>query len=112
MSTLHKSSVDSTRPVGFNLWMAVLKEDVGPRLKATREALGLTQEELCERIGVGNVKRWSNYEMGDRMVDLSIAERFCEEFGLTFDWIFRADPARIDNDLMIAIKRELAKAAA
>jgi transcriptional regulator with XRE-family HTH domain len=85
---------------------------VGRRLLATRRGLGLTQAALVARVGPCTTTQWSNYERGDRMLDLDVADRLCHEFGFTLDWLYRGDPARVDIELMRKIRREEASLAA
>jgi transcriptional regulator with XRE-family HTH domain len=78
--------------------MAIIREAIGKRLVATRRALGLSAADLCRRIDC-KPNRWSQYETGERQITLEIANRLCEEFRLSLDWIYRGDPSALSHSL-------------
>jgi ribosome-binding protein aMBF1 (putative translation factor) len=80
---------------------------LGKRLVATRQALGLSAADLCRRIDC-KPNRWSQYETGERRITLEIADRLCEEFRLSLDWIYRGDPSALSNSLRLEIRNKLA----
>jgi transcriptional regulator with XRE-family HTH domain len=61
---------------------------IGWRLSQTREALGVTQTEICKAIRCKQ-PRWNQYETGERKITLEIAERLCDTYDVTLDWIYR-----------------------
>jgi len=77
------------------------------RLKITREALGVKPAEVCKRIKVG-ANAWSMYESGERRITLQVAIKFCSEYGLTLDWIYRADPSRLPHEVRMKLPPEAA----
>jgi transcriptional regulator with XRE-family HTH domain len=77
------------------------------RLKITREALGVKPAEVCKRIKVGP-NAWSMYESGERRITLQVAIKFANEYGLTLDWIYRADPSRLPYEVRIKLPPEAA----
>lgn len=77
------------------------------RLKITREALNVKPAEVCKRIKVG-ANAWSMYESGERRITIPVAIKFCDEFGLTLDWIYRADPSRLPYEIRIKLPPEAA----
>ena len=58
---------------------------MGNRIKQLRQALGLTQQEFADRIGV---KRGAiaNYEIGRNASDTAVA-LICREFGVSEHWL-------------------------
>ena len=58
---------------------------MGNRIKELRQALGLTQQEFADRIGV---KRGAiaNYEIGRNASDTAVA-LICREFGVSEHWL-------------------------
>lgn len=84
--------------------MVETNKSLAARLKMTREALNVTPSDVCKRIKVG-ASAWSQYESGDRRITLKVAIKFCEEFGLTLDWLYRADPSRLPNELRIKMRQ-------
>lgn len=73
----------------------------------TREALQLRPVDLCKRIGIKE-NRWSQYEGGERRITLQVANLLCDEFGLTLDWIYRANPAGLSHELRMKIRERQA----
>jgi transcriptional regulator with XRE-family HTH domain len=55
---------------------------IGARLQAAREARGLTQADLGERIGIESVTL-SRYETGARGASLTVLARAADELGVT-----------------------------
>lgn len=65
-------------------------QEVAQRLRATRAALGLTQEQLAAEIGVTRTA-YTNWEGGSALPDVLAMSRLAERFGATLDWIYRGD---------------------
>ncbi len=74
---------------------------VGQRLKAAQEALEPTAAALCSEIRI-NPSAWSHFVNGERMVTLDVANRLCDRYRLTLDWIYRGDPSGLPRSLKIA----------
>lgn len=69
-------------------WTHTHKE-VGARLKAVREAF--TEDSVrgfAKRFGVSPMAV-SGWEVGARLIPVESAERYCDTFGVTLDWIYR-----------------------
>ena len=64
------------------------KEDIGARLELTREALDLSQAELCRITGI-ETTRWNNAETADNRIGIEDAAKLCRATGVTMDWIYR-----------------------
>lgn len=107
LSTHHGLAVDCSPFSRFKTAMAETAKTIGNRLLVTREALGLKAAEVCRRIGC-KANRWSQYESGERKITLPVANRLCDEYGLTLDWIYRADPARLPHELRLRMPRTAA----
>jgi transcriptional regulator with XRE-family HTH domain len=73
-------------------------DEIGRRLRATRETLGLTQEEAAA-IGVISDKAWSMWEQGERTPAVGSMLRIRDRFGISLDWIYAGDPARLPHEL-------------
>ena len=65
---------------------------IASRLEETREALGLKAAALCRQAKI-SPNAWSQFESGERRITLQNAEKLCDTYGLTLDWIYRGDPA-------------------
>lgn len=64
------------------------REEIGRRLKATRQALGLRARDIHRATGIGE-SAWSQYENGRRFPDLLQILPFTDRFGISLDWIYR-----------------------
>lgn len=107
MSSLHASGVDFT-PCELPKWsMPETNKSLAHRLKITRAALDLKPADVCKRLKVG-ANAWSQYESGERRITVPVAIRFCEEYGLTLDWIYRADPSRLPHDVRMKLPPQAA----
>ena len=75
---------------------------IAARLRRLRQSADLSQAELCRKIDCAP-NRWNQYEKGDRIITLEIADRLCDLFGVTLDWIYRGDqsglPLRLSDKL-------------
>lgn len=103
LSSVHEMEVESTGRELPLLGMVESNKSLATRLKMTRTALGVTPTDVCKRLKIG-ASAWSQYENGDRRITLKVAIKFCDEFGLTLDWIYRADPSRLPNDLRLKMR--------
>jgi len=67
--------------------MNEIKRDIGSRLLQIRKELGLTQEEMGNRLdkGKGSV---SKYENGDAEPPYETLEKYVEMSGKSFNWVF------------------------
>ncbi len=65
--------------------------EVGQRLILARNALGINQARLAAALKI-SAQRLSNYERGDRPLDLELAMELSRRYGVTMDYIYRGDP--------------------
>lgn len=72
--------------------MAQTAQAIGKRLQITREAIGITAAQLCRSLDI-KPNRWSQYESGERPITMAVANKLCDTYGLTLDWIYRGDPS-------------------
>lgn len=63
--------------------MKNLSEVIGERLKALREAKGLSQAQLAKRIGWSSASRIGNYELGERKVSADDAITLASVLGVS-----------------------------
>jgi transcriptional regulator with XRE-family HTH domain len=88
----HNLEIDASFESAFH---ALMKRrpfpQYGKRLSAMRQALGLSQAELCRAIGV-SANRWNQYEKGERKITVEIAIKLQRKFGITLDWVYLGDP--------------------
>ena len=62
---------------------------LGKRLAEQRKKLGLSQEELAEKLNISQ-KSISKYELGDRKPQYKVLVRMAEYFGVTVDYLLRS----------------------
>ena len=78
------------------------------RIKKIRRDLGLTQQELADRIGI---KRGAiaNYEIGRNTPTDSVVSLICREFGISEEWLRygtgEAFVPNVDDELEALVKR-------
>jgi ribosome-binding protein aMBF1 (putative translation factor) len=98
LSSVHTSGIEPRGRVAHNWPMPLTNSSIAKRLQLTREALEVSAAELCRRIGC-KPNRWSQYEGGERRITLEIADKICEAYGVTLDWIYRGDPSALPSKL-------------
>jgi len=79
---------------------------MGARLRAIREVLGLTQEEVAEVAGVG-LTTISGWEGGRNKIDLVKLAKLADSLGFTTDWIARGDLGGLRFDLAQKLQQKL-----
>lgn len=72
--------------------------EAGRRLADTRLALGLTQEQLAEEIGVTR-GALANWEQGSRFPDVAAMMRLYHRRRVPLDWIYIGNPAALPYEL-------------
>jgi DNA-binding XRE family transcriptional regulator len=82
------------------------RNDIGERLRVTREALGLSQAELCRRLGISPAA-WNNAETGDNRIGIDNAMLLCKTTGVTLDWIYLGHRGGLPQKLAVDIERLL-----
>lgn len=80
--------------------MADYKTEMGPRIKHYRNTLGLTQEELSERLGV-SVKHLSEAERGISGLSIDNLLKLSDLFGVTMDQLIRGTTDTDKWDLLL-----------
>jgi len=100
----HEMAGDFLLQICANFLMRRRYSNIGDRLRRAREALEMSQADLCRAIGV-KANRWSQYESGERQITLPIAMKLADEFGITLDWIYRSDAAGLPLELHKKINR-------
>ena len=73
--------------------------EIGLRLKTLRHAMSdLSQSAWATKHNFG-VTQYNNWEQGVRRVPLEAAERLCERYGLTLDWVYRGRSDGLSDNL-------------
>jgi transcriptional regulator with XRE-family HTH domain len=63
---------------------------IGQRLTQAREAFGCTQAEFARQARVSN-SAYNQYERGKKRPAVDQANRLCDAYQLSLDWIYRGD---------------------
>jgi transcriptional regulator with XRE-family HTH domain len=79
-----------------------LQDDVARRLKYSRIAVGVDQQDFAEAAGISQ-PRYNPYETGKRLLTLPAAMMLCERYSLSLDWLYRGDPSGLPNRLLSKI---------
>jgi len=73
-------------------------EQIALRLRVTREALGLSQVELCRRSGLAT-NTYNQWEKGKGRPDLDGAIAYSKAFRIPLDWIYLGDPSGLPHSV-------------
>lgn len=82
-------------------------KDVANRLETTRKALGLSAAELCRESGI-SPNQWSQFtdpEKYKRRITLAAAYKLKDAFGITLEWVFDGDGARLPHELALKLRK-------
>jgi len=79
--------------------------DIGRRLKATREALGLSIEVISNISGISSTQ-WSAYEQGKARIDIDSALRLAKTTGAPLDWIYLGDETLLPARIALSLRNE------
>jgi transcriptional regulator with XRE-family HTH domain len=64
-----------------------IKHEIGRRLSTSRDAAGLTLQEVCDAVPGLSTSRLSNYEQGTRTLPVQFAKLIAPILGVTADWL-------------------------
>jgi transcriptional regulator with XRE-family HTH domain len=78
---------------------------IGQRLEALRTAFDLKQADFAGRAGIQQ-NTYSQYATGKNLPRVEFAERICDEYGVTLDWIYRGDVSGMPVHLLNLIKKQ------
>lgn len=79
------------------------RRQMGSRLQAIREVLGMTQQAMASAAGVG-VTTVSAWESGRNQMDLVKLAKLAMEFGFTTDWVALGDLSGVRFDLALKLQ--------
>lgn len=79
-----------------------LMRQMGIRLRWVREALGLSQEDMGEHVGLHQTT-WSLYERGQRMPDAFAMVRLCGKLKVSREYLLEGSLDGVDRDLAIRL---------
>ena len=79
-------------------------EHIATRLRHTREAFRVNQREFARRANLKQ-NRYSQYESGARPLTIDAANKICDEYGVSLDWLYRGDRSKLPHHLALDIAR-------
>lgn len=68
------------------------------RLRVAREALGLSQAELCRQTGI-STQSWNNAETGDNRLGIDNVLKL-SQYGITPQWVYHGDRTHLPANLL------------
>jgi transcriptional regulator with XRE-family HTH domain len=79
------SAADPAEP-----WVIRTREQIGDRIRSLRRSSRITQDELCEAVGVDRktISRWEN---GHHPMDVDDAARIARALAVPLAWLFGDD---------------------
>lgn len=81
--------------------------EIGRRLGALREAMGLSQVTISQRLGLGPIpggpQKWNNWEHGRNQIPPDHATALCIMSGVDLDYIYRGNMDRVPPELQPGI---------
>jgi transcriptional regulator with XRE-family HTH domain len=80
-------------------------DEIGDRLRRTREAMRLTQASWCRLVGIEQ-QAWNNYERGARRISIDQALKVCRATGVSLDWIYRGIAAGLPVNLATSLQEQ------
>lgn len=85
------------------------RRDIVERLEALPDVFGISDAELCRRIKIGTTA-WANYKSmkSKNKLPVQVADRLCEEFNVTLDWIYRGKTALIPQEILQKLRKRAA----
>lgn len=93
---VHYRFMDRTK--SSHLPVSMRPESIGPRLRAAREALGLSKAEMADSVSVDR-SLYGKYEGGKRQLTDTVCYRLAERHGLTMDFLFRGRLEGVEEPL-------------
>ena len=85
--------------------MELCKAAIGRRLRAMREAQGLSQAEVARMAGLGRTA-YVQYETGVHLPQPEGAVALCMALGYTMDWIYRGETFGMPLGLLSKLARD------
>lgn len=81
--------------------------EISLRMKAVRRWTGLSQEKFAKQYKLGK-SQWTQIEGGNR-IGIDAAITLVNEIGLTLDWIYLGDPARMPHDTLAELREKISE---
>lgn len=79
------------------------KKSVGARITRLLRVLDLKAADVCKQLNFA-ANRFSQWQSGDRMIQVPEALELCFAYGITLDWLYRAHYEGMPYDLARKLK--------
>lgn len=79
------------------------KKSVGARLSKLLKVLDLKAADVCKQMNFG-ANTFSQWQSGDRLIQVYDAMELCYAYGITLDWLYRAHYEGMPYDLALKLK--------
>jgi transcriptional regulator with XRE-family HTH domain len=105
----HKSLSTPRVQSGTLYFVALLREELGRRIKVARTAAGLSQQDLAEKVGLKHAQDISRYERGKVDVPSHRIDLIAEATGRTRSFFVRDpnDPEPIGEDRITGLEQKV-----
>lgn len=105
MSSLHTMGIVTDCELIPNIRAMRSLPAISARLVATQQALGISPAKLCKDSGISQTQ-WSQFTDPDykRRITLAAAFKLKDTFGITLEWIFDGDRARLPHEIASRVK--------
>ena len=82
------------------------KTEIGRRLRAAREALDLSQAELCRKFNIAT-NTYNQWEKGHIMADVLKLVGMADRYNIPLDWFYRGELGATGHDLAEKIEKQM-----
>lgn len=82
---------------------ASIAVDVGKRLRWAREVVCESAVQCARSLGMNDTSNWSKWERGLRYPDPVVVVAFCEEYGLTTDYVYRGKLSGVKPEVSLRL---------
>ena len=104
MSSVHVKAIENGPESAFIHDMQTVGK-IAARLRVTQAALGKKSATICRETGIAP-NSWSQFRKGkDRIITVEAADRLCDTYRLTLDWIYRGNPYGLPEGLLEKIQQ-------
>ena len=79
---------------------------IGERLRATRLAMGLAQQDFADRAGLGQ-SAYNQVETGRKRPSVDTGLALCEVYDITLDWIYRGEGSGLPYRLWDELRKHI-----
>ena len=82
------------------------RREVGRRIRATRQALGMSQKAVYEKLGISK-QTYNNHDTGYSRPSIEDGIRISRLFGVSLEWIYLGEIRNVPHELAIKLQKLL-----